>query len=561
MPSQYRALDLAAAAIPSRLGAGVFFWARYGAVRVPANGKYVAVLPFHVLAADAVLQFDSEGITEALSSRLFADPSLHPISPIALETVDMKQPTAVIAKQVGANLVVAGAIFGQPDGQLLVSAHIENVQQHTTIWRTRLKGSQRQLLQMEDQLCDQVLRALGDGAAAATAPVEPNLNQEAYDLYLEGRNLLKNRADDQRVTQALDLFQQACAKDPAFALAWAGVADASLLRYNATHESIWAEKALDAAQRARSRNDKLPEVHLSLGSVYTQTGKTAEAIAEILSALKLEPNSDDAYVRLGRAYRKIGKTDYAINALKKAVELNPYYWYNHDQLGKEYFRTGRNAEALKEFRKVVELDPNNAGGYNEIGSVYTRQNRWADSIPEFQHSLALKPTSDAYGNLGTAYFFLDRYSQAADIFEKAVGETPNDVWLQGNLADAYRQAKRGAAAAKAYDRAIQMAYERLRVNPHDPPMLGLLATFDAKNGNAPKALELIAQARAIDASDSQLMYWEAVIFALAGRPSDAMHSLDRALSNGYSVHEARHDPDLSSLQHDPAFQSLLKQYH
>jgi Flp pilus assembly protein TadD len=71
-------------------------------------------------------------------------------------------------------------------------------------------------------------------------------------------------------------------------------------------DSLWTQKALAAAQQAQQLNDKLPEVHATLGSVYRATGKYSEAVAELKRALSLAPNSDDTYRKLGSTYMKSG---------------------------------------------------------------------------------------------------------------------------------------------------------------------------------------------------------------------------------------------------------------
>jgi tetratricopeptide (TPR) repeat protein len=146
------------------------------------------------------------------------------------------------------------------------------------------------------------------------------------------------------------------------------------------------------------------------------------------------------------------------------------------------------------------------------------------------------------------------------MFEKAVEMDPNDPVLVGNLADEYRQAKLTEKAQEAYDRAIQLAYRQLQINPRDAKTLGSMALYHAREGKLPEALEFIHRARTYDASDNQLMYDEAVVDALAGRVQDAMTALQRALGNGYSVEEARSDPDLAKVRALPGFAYLLKKH-
>ena len=156
--------------------------------------------------------------------------------------------------------------------------------------------------------------------------------------------------------QAGLLFEQAIEKDSNFALAYAGLADSSLRLYGESKESIWAQKATLAAQRADQLASSLPEVHLSLGSVYSATGKNAQAITEIKQALALAPNSDEAYRLLGDAYRANGQSEEAIAAYEKAVSVNAYFWMNHNALGQALSDTGDTAKALLSFQKVIELE-------------------------------------------------------------------------------------------------------------------------------------------------------------------------------------------------------------
>src|SRR5208282_3055273 len=161
----------------------------------------------------------------------------------------------------------------------------------------------------------------------ASAETRPTDNAAAYDLYLRGRNSMRGH-DEKSIQSALDYFDQARKTDPKFALAYTGVADASLRMNTIKKDSLWTQKALAAAQQAQALNDKLPEVHATLGSVYRATGKYSEAVAELKRALSLAPNSDQAYRLLGDTYLKSGNGPAAIEALEKAVQLNPYYWVN-----------------------------------------------------------------------------------------------------------------------------------------------------------------------------------------------------------------------------------------
>lgn len=385
-------------------------------------------------------------------------------------------------------------------------------------------------------------------------------NRGAYELYLEGRNLVRTKSDVKTLDSAVSLYQQAIQKEPRFALAYAGLADAYLYLYDAKKESAWVQKAQGAAQQAQGLNDDLPEAHIALGSAYMVSGKTAEAILELKRALELAPNSDEVHRRLANAYLASNRPEDAIQAFQRAIDVNPFYWQNYNNLGFAYFQLGQNENALKAYQRVAELAPDKAEGFANLGETYYRMGKWDQAIALLQKAISLRPNPTSYSNIGVAYFYQGKYSDAVKMFEKAVEMSPNDHLQVCNLADAYRALGQKEKAATAYDRAIKLAYDAYQVNPRNAGTLGSLALYNAKKGDLKRARNFIAQARSIDPNSSELIYDEAVISALGGHQAEALRSLREALQKGYPVDEARNDPDMASLRASPEFEKLTKEF-
>ena len=528
----------------------------------PLDGKYVAVIPFHSIGSDSNLKYRAEGISDAVTARLASLNSVHPVSTSALDRTNLAQSEAAIGKQVGANLLVKGTVQGMGD-RLKVDAEIYNVETHRALWSKSYERVNADLFTLEDEISNDAESALKVTPTLQEREREepaPTQNLAAYDLYLKGRDILKNHRDEANAKSALALFEQACKQDPNFALAWTGVADASLLLYRMNKDGLLASKALLAAEQARRLNPSLPEVHFALGSVYSETGRNAEAVDEIKQALALSPNSDNGYIRLGRAYLATGQKEPALNAIKKAVQLNPYYWYNHNQLGRAFNRLGLTDQALKEFKEEVTQNPTSESGYNNVGGMYLKQAQWKKSIPEFQKALELHPSLDAYSNLATAYYHLGDFSRAVPLYQKAAAIDPNDAESVRNLADAYSHAGQAGQAGQAYDQAIKLLYEQLAVNPQSAEALGNLAMCYAAKKNAVKARALISQARGIDSTDSGLMYEEAYVHSANGHLEDAIRALKNAFSNGFSFEYFLSDPDFAAVRNSPGFKALKKEF-
>jgi eukaryotic-like serine/threonine-protein kinase len=529
--------------------------------RSTANDKFVALLPLRVVGDDPALQYEASGITDALSAKLFPMKSVHLASAGAVEKINASDPVTKIAHQLGSKLIVQGSMQGAGDkiDAVLRLSDASGKQ----LWTKDFPGVRQDLLTIEDQIYNELVTALelkpSDEELARNA-LRPTENIGAYELYLKGREIQRGKRDVKRVQSAIDLYEQAIKKDAGFVLAYAGLADASLVMYDLNSDPVWSQKALSAAQRAQSLNDDVPEVHFALGNAYNATGKNAEAIVELKHALTLAPNSDMGFRRLGDVYLAAGKEDDAIQAYQQAIAADPYYWINHNRLGTAYFQLGQNEKALDAFRRVVELSPDSALGYVNLGAVYFRAGKWNDAITSFGKALKIAPSESLYSNLGTAYFYLGHRADAVAMFQKAVALTPNDDTAVGNLADGYRWSGDTAKAKATYEQAIALALKALRVNPQDASTLGNLAFYYAKNGDSKKGLEFIHRARSIDANDNELMYKEAVVDAIAGQQADALAGLRAALQKGYPVQQAKNDPELKPLATNPELAKLIADF-
>jgi serine/threonine protein kinase/tetratricopeptide (TPR) repeat protein len=528
-----------------------------------SKGKFLAVLPLKVIGDEKSLRYVSDGLVDALSAKIFQLQEVHVASSAAVEKAASNgEPVTKIARALGVNLILQGMVQGSAD-KLRITLDLEDIASGHRMWSQEFSGVPQDLLTLEDQIYGSLVAALDvnpTNEEVSRGGVHPTENTTAYDLYLKGRDALRGNQGSRDIAAAVSLLQSALHEDPNFALAYTGLADANLHLYADSKDPLYAEKALAAANKAETLDPSLPEVHLVLGSVYTNTGRSAEAISELKRALALAPNSDDAYRRLGKVYLTSGRKQEALSAYQSAVAANPYYWSNHNTLGGAYFQFGENDKALKEYQRVSELAADNPIGYRNIGAVYFRLGRWNEAIPGFQKALELQPDAATYSNLGTTYFFLKRNDDAIKMFEKAVQLTPKDEVTMGNLADAYRAAGRSKEANAIYDKAIQLAFQQLQVNPKLASVTGDLALYYAKKGAAGPSLQYIRQARALDASDLQLLYNQAQIYALAGKQKEAMATLRDAFQQGYSTEEALNDPELITLKGLPEFTKLVSEY-
>jgi serine/threonine-protein kinase len=531
-------------------------------VTAPHVDKYIAVLPLKVLGKDEGLQYIADGVVESLSAQLFQLKNVYVAPQSAVESALKKGPAEKqkIARDLGVNVIVDGTVQAAGD-RVGIVIQVEDVKNGKRLWSKEFSSLRRDILTAQNSIYSELVSAMDlKDEDPARAALRLTGNYGAYEFYLKGRDVVRRQPNAKGYHAALNFFDQAIQKDPRFALAYAGRADTSMAMYMQTKEESWAKKALSAAEQAKQLNPDLPEVHWALGSVYLETGKTEDSIAETKLALDLAPGSDESYRRLGTVYLAAGRKE-AIAAYEKAVEINPYYWYNYNFLGVACFRLGEGDKAVIAFKRVTELAPDWADGYNNLGGAYFQQGKWREAVEAYRRSLALDPNGGyAYANLGTAFYYLGQYSDAAKSLEKAVELDPTSHENIAGLADAYLQLGERDKAMSNYEAAIKLALKAYGVNNRDAMTMGPLALYYAKKGDLNRAENFIAKARQIDATNNVLIYNDAMIKVLSGKPAEALKLLREAVKNGFSVEMLKSDPELVTLRATPEFATLTKDF-
>src|SRR5579871_210443 len=341
---------------------------------------YVAVLPFRVSGDEGTTRYLADGVADSISAKLGALKNVY-VAPAGAVTAAIKQQDPQkLARMLGVKLLLDGTVTSGANGGIAVTLTLndESAQQRQVLHQ-EFSGVRDDLLTLEDQIFNKLVATLEikqTNEELARSTERPTENISAYDLYLKGRNQWRVAQSPKDLESALGLFEQAIKIDPRFALAYAGLADSDRRIGEQTKDGTWTQKALGAAQQAQALNDNLAEVHFTLGSIYTATGRNAEAIAELQRALQLAPNSDEALRRLGTAYLKSGRQQEAIATYQKATEVNPYLWTNFNQLGSAYFQLGQAEKALAAFKRVTEIDPDRPEGWANQGAVYYQQGKW-----------------------------------------------------------------------------------------------------------------------------------------------------------------------------------------
>lgn len=396
------------------------------------------------------------------------------------------------------------------------------------------------------------IAALALGLASHSGvPVGRNRNHEPRSAngYETGRRLLARHDVPENVERAVQVFQAALRKNARDTMAEAALAEAYWRKYELTRDPAWIEKAGQSCRRLLASGASVPEVHVIQGLIRSGTGRPADALQDFERALARDPVNADACLGMGQAFEQLGRRGDAEQSYLRAAQFRPEDWRAHNALGRLYWAQARYADAETQFRKVIRLAPDSVRGYSNLGGLLVQVGRYEEAARQLERSLSLRATPSAHSNLGTAYYFQGRYADAAAQMEKAVALQPREARLWGNLADAYRMLPgRREDAARAYRRAVELAAERLAVQPQDTRLRASLAVYWAGLAGCRRALEEIRTASREASDDPGVQFRSALVFELCGRRREAACALAKARRSGYSLEEIARHPDLARVR-------------
>jgi serine/threonine-protein kinase len=210
------------------------------------------------------------------------------------------------------------------------------------------------------------------------------------------------------------------------------------------------------------------------------------------------------------------------------------------------------------FQRVVKLAPENFEGYSTLGGLLVVEGKYADSIQVLKHSLEIRPTLEAYSNLGTAFFGLRRFGDAAEMYQQGLKLDDRDSLIWGNLGDAlYWTPGRRDEAAAAYRKAAVLATSKLQVNQRDSILLAFRATYNAMAGNKREALSDLQHARQLMPADPEVNFRAALVYNHLGDTQRCLAALEKAVAAGYPASAIRDTPDFDHLRDNPRVQQLL----
>jgi serine/threonine-protein kinase len=521
--------------------------------------RFLAVLPFKDLSGQPDGQLLGDAFAETMSARLARVPGIQVVTPRATNELSAgEKDLERVARSTGASLVLGGAIQRVGE-QLRITCSLVRAPDGVHIGGEEVTTRASDIFGAQDRLAESVLSWLGAkrGAESLARPGAVLLSSAAQESYLKAIGALRRYDVSESIATAVRILTDLDRKHPDSPLILAALGRAHLNQYEITRDPASADRAIAACEAARKLDDRLPEVHTTLGQVLKMTGKPAEATEEFERALAEQPSSIDALLGLADAYRATGNSQ-AEATYRRALALQPSYWAVYNQFGFFYYRGGRYAEAIPMFRQAIRLRPDSVRVYNNLGAALFKIDRFADARQAYQSSIRISPSDGAYTNLGNLEYYVGNYRAAAAAFEEATKLTPGKYLYWANLADAYRWTPELASRAPgAYEKAAHLADGELSLNPDNAAAHATLAICDAKLGRRDPARRHIERALEIEPANPDHLLYAAIVAEIAGKSDEAIGWIRKAVKAGLGAAQIEREPELKKLRRVPAFGEAL----
>ena len=417
-----QALTKALAKVPADRWASAVAFAE--ALTAPARPRppSVAVLPFLNLSADPENEYFADGITEDVVAHLSKIRALKVISRTSVMAFKQREQSL---KEIGARLDAAALLEGsvrRVGDRVRIVAQLIDAETDRHLWAETYDRQLTDVFAIQTDVALHIASAL----KAELSPdeksrlhKEPTSDLQAYQLYLQGRHCY-TRYTEEGTRKGLEYFEQAIAKDPEYALAYAALAmvytelgEAGALRPDEAYA-----RAKAASAKALALDSGLGEAHCMLAFIKAVCDfDWLGAEEEFKRALALTPNSADTYDLYGRMCLALERNEEALALERRAQELDPLA--HRADVARTLLRMGRHAEALQAATRAIEFDPHYARGHATLAWAYLKKGIIERGLAELETAVSLAPgVTQWLAQLGQAYGIAGKVAKARDVLRQ-----------------------------------------------------------------------------------------------------------------------------------------------
>jgi pentatricopeptide repeat protein len=365
----------------------------------------------------------ADGITEELIGKLAGIRELRVISHTSvMRFKDPKQSVPEIAKALGVDAVVEGSV-SREGSRIRVTAQLIRGATDEHFWSETYDREMSDALPLESELAQAIaekVRVTVTGQEQQRLTAARTVAPEVYESYLKGRYAF-DATGRAGLEQSVVYFNDALAKDPTFAPAYVGLAEAYTELGTVSAGVSPAEtrpKVMSAARKAIELDPDLAEAHVMLANSLQEQWQWAAAETEYKRALELQPNNASAHSWYALWLSCQGRTDEAVSWVRRGRELDPVA-VSGGSVAWILFQAHRFDEAIREARDTLAVRPDDIGALSTLGFALLGKGQAAEAIPVLENADALSRGSPAVdGILIRAYARAGRREDALRLLEQ-----------------------------------------------------------------------------------------------------------------------------------------------
>ncbi|HTR21351.1 MAG TPA: FlgO family outer membrane protein [Gemmatimonadales bacterium] len=447
----------------------------------PSRARSIAVLPFVSLSADPQDEYFSDGMSEELITALGKVPALKVVPRTSAFAFKNQAATSRdIGRSLGVEELLEGTVR-RSGNRVRVTARLIEAASDSVLWADEYERDIRDVFAVQDEIARAMLGALEVRlAGGGRTPVvkRATASSEAYDLYLRGRSFFGQRTGE-GLSKAVDLFQQAIARDSAYAAAWSGLSDAytvqSLFGYIMPREGL--DRAQGAARRALALDSNMVEAQASLGIVRLwHDWDLPGAARELSKAIAMDSAYSTAHLFLAWDYVTAGRPADALREAQAARQVDPLSVIVNTRVATMLYFARDYDGAVAQLRRTLELDSTNAIAHAELARVFLALHRCDDALAQLRF---VPPTLPNYegGVLGSALAICGHRQEALNVLSELEGRAQHQYVMAVKVAvvcaglgrrdDALTWLERGAAQREWPILVLQLEprFDDLRADP------------------------------------------------------------------------------------------------